>query len=394
MLRMLTVFVAAVLVTGVRADTIILKDGTFVEGEIVLNRPKFVRVKSQFATRTYKRKDIERIVPTTDMSDPDAVNDFAALEPAVRAVLNAQAEYNLKRYDQALSRLEPFAGDETLGAGTRIRIDWLIIEIHERMAHWDKVLALLEDKENTGTPRERVRAKAHIDILNANEDKHDLRVVGEKRARDFITDEDTRNRAKEQDALKDRDIMRLALEEYCEQLLVEDKLSVRKFWDKLNIKDTYEACKKLPRIGDVDRHMPYYDDLKAAEHALYKAQSILGDYGRAFELDLLRAEVSHLLRVFDGLNNDLAAVSPETFTPGFNPRTGRLTRQGREQWQARCDAFLERARPLSRLVDYVLEKVERYPHELRFLNKFFRDFRERLDQTIKSVKKARSRDRA
>jgi hypothetical protein len=371
------------------AETVILKNGAFVEGEVTLQTSTTVRVKTRFGERSFSKKEIDQIIESVDHADPDAVNKFAVLPPAHRAVLNAQADYDLQQYERALSRLEPLR-DYQENKAIRMKVDWLVLEINERLGRWDVAKKMLEDKKEHGTQPERTRAKAHLDILEVNPD-FDLRFVGKKHARNFILDEETRNHAKEPQSLRDATIMRLALEEYCEQLLVEDKLSVKAFADKLKLDVTYDAIKKSAGSGDFSGSLPYLKDLKAAEETLFKAQAVLGDYGSAFELDLVRAELNHLNDVDTRFEAELLRLSPETLNPGFDPRSGQLTPDGRRQWQQRCDEFLNAVKPVTRLREYMMKRTERYPQELRDLRELLTDLGERLAQTIKSVKKARDR---
>ena len=387
---------AWLLASAASAETVILKDGTFVTGEIILETSRSVQIETRFGTRTYDRKNIEQIIKTVDDLDANAVNRFSDLPPVVRAVLNAQVESDLaagddevEKYRRALTRLEPYR-QYVESLPIRIRIDWLLIEINERLGHWDAARELLEKRRDEGTPAEKIRAEAHLALFDAHPD-YDLRYVGEKHARNFIEDEVIRNRAREPNALRYHDIMRLALEETCEQLLVEDELSVKAFADKLDPDTTYEACKKLPRTGDVSKYLPYIDDLKYAEATLAKAQAILGDYGMAFELDLMRTELHHLMPVFERLFQEVTAYSPETFTPGYDGKTGLLTKDGRQQWRRRCNDFLTAARPLTTLLDYMVDRVNRFPHGLRDLRKTLLDYQVRVDEMIKAVKKARTR---
>ncbi len=384
------------LAAAASAETIVLKDGTFVEGQITLKTSKTVRVETRFGTRTYDREDIQEIIETVDDIDADAVNRFSELPPVAKALLNAQVEYKLaavdhdvKLYERALGRLDPFR-NYSENRAVRIRIDWLVIEINERLARWTTARRLLEEKTESGTPAERIRAVAHLALFDANP-RYDLRYVGEKHARNFIRDEAARNRAREPNALQYHDIMQLALQEACEQLLVEDDLSVKAFAEKLDPDTTYEACKNLPRSADVCRYLPYMDDLMHAETTLTKAQAILGDYGTAFELDLVRTELHHLLRVFDRLFQEAAQKSPETFTPSYDTRTGRLTGEGQTEWRQRCDEFLSAAQPLTGLLDYMVNRADRYPQGLRDLRKTLLDYQVRVNEMVKAVKKARSR---
>ena len=371
------------------AETIILKNGAFIEGEVTVQTSTTVRVKTRFGERSFSRKEIEQIIESVDHADPEAVNKFADLPPAHKAVLNAQADYDLGRYERALSRLEPLR-DYQENKAIRMKVDWLIIEINERLGRWDVARKMLEDKKEHGAPPERIRAKAHLDIFEVNPE-YDLRFVGKKNARNFIRDEETHSRAKEPQSLRDATIMRFALEEYCEQLLVEDKQSVKAFGSKLKPDATYEAIKKASGSGDFSSTLPYLNDLKAAEAALFKAQAILGDYGSAFELDLLRTELQHLLSVSGRMATELVRASPETLNPAFDPRSGQLTPEGRRQWQQKSDEFLNAAKPLTRLTEYMLKRTERYPRELQDVRDLLTDRGERLAQNVKAVKKARNR---
>lgn len=395
-MRYLTILLGALLSTALSAETIILKDGTFVDGKIIRTTSRTIHVETRFGTRTYDVQDVEEIIETVGEIDSGAGNQFSDLPPVVRAVLNAQVEYKLaavnhdtQLYKRAVARLEPFR-DYSENRAIRIRIDWLLIEINERLGQWSTAIRLLEEKRASGTPTERIRGDAHLALFDANP-RYDLRYVGKKHARNFIRDETTRNRARERNALQYDDIMQLALQETCEQLLVEDELSVKAFAEKLNAEITYQACKRLPPGSGVSRYLPYLDDLMHAEATLAKAQAILGDYGMAFELDLVRTELHHLMRVFERLFQEATQKSPETFTPAHDPRSGRLTADGQREWSRRCNEFLSAAQPLTRLLDYMVDRVDRYPQGLRDLRKTLLDFQVRLREMVKAVKKARTR---
>ena len=382
---------AALMLTSAQAETIILKDGTFIEGKIKLQTSTTVRVETRLGMRTFSRKDIDQIVESLDDSSSTAQKSFADLPPATKAVLNAHAEYDLGNHEKALARLEPFK-EYSENKAVRIRVDWLIIEINERVGRWDVAKKLLKDKQDSGTAAEKTRAKAHLDIFEANPE-YDLRFVGKKNARNFLFDEGLRNKAKEPGALRDHEIMRRALEEYCEQLLVEDKLSVKGVAEKLDIKKTLAAVKNASGTGDIGTQLPYVADLKKAESALSKAKAILGDYSSAFELDLVRIEFNHLIPVFNQLYSEAFSLTPETFQPPFDRATGLLTAEGRRLWQERCDRFVEAAKPLVRLTDYMVAKVERFPDTLRDLHKLASNLNERLKENVRAVKKARDRTR-
>jgi hypothetical protein len=374
------------------AETLILKNGTFVDGEITLQTSTTVRIKTRFGERSFARKEIERVIESVTSGDSSAVNKFNELPAAHRVVLNAQALYDLKKYDEALQRIEPLR-DYQEDKAVRMRVDWLIIELNERLGRWDAARKLLTEKKDAGAPPEKIRAKAHLDIFEVNPE-FDLRFVGERPAREFLRDDALRNRAKEPQALSDDAIMRRALEEYCEQLLVADKLSVKAFGEKLKAQATYDAIKKAGGAGDFVALLPYQSDLKAAEAALFKAQAILGDYGIAYELDLVRMELGHLIVVAIRFLGELFASSPENFNPPSDPRNRQLTAEGRREWQRRSDLFLDNAKPVIRLIEYMIKRAERYPRELRDFREISENINERLTQSVKAVKKSRDRTHA
>ena len=376
------------LVSLARAETVILKDGTFVEGKIVLETSRSIRIDSRFGTRTFLKKDIDQIIETIDPADAQT-DRFDQLPEALKAVLNARAEYKLKQYDRALSRIEPFF-DYSQDKAIRIQIDWLRIELNERLGRWELVKKLLTEKLEQGTPREMTRAQAHLDILNANPN-FDLRYVGERHMRNFLRTDHLRERAREDASLRDAEVMEAALEEYCEQLLDKDELSVKAFSDVLDFQTTFDALSEVSGRGGLENHLPYLEELKKAEASLYKAQSILGDYGAAFELDLIRTELEHLLVVGYRMLIELIEASPEQFDPPVDPTTGRLTPDGRREWRRLSDEFIEKARPLQRLLEYMRDKAERYPRDLKQLQDIVIDFQERIDQWVKAVKRGRSR---
>ena len=370
------------------AETVILKDGTFVEGRITLKTSRSIRIETRFGTRTFALREVDQIIEDLEASGLDASTGFEELPAPLKAVLNAQADYKLKNYQRALTRLEPFRNESN--KAIRIQMDWLVIEIFERLGRWEAVHRLLKEKQERGTPRERIRAKAHLDLFKANPE-YDLRYVGEKHARNFIRNDRVMLQVRERGSLQNVEVMRLALEEYCEQLLVKDELSVKAFTDRLDVDKTYAIIKELPAGARLADRLGYMEDLKKAEASVYKAQSILGDYGVAFEADLARAELAHLLSVLERVETEILELSPESFTPASEARTGRLTPQGRKAWRERCNEFLAAVRPFMALIDYMKDKAQRHPRRLLEVYKLLMDNHERYDQMIKAVKRARNR---
>ena len=387
MMRFKHVLLGLLFTTGAAADTIILKDGTFIDGTILLETSKSVRVESVYGVRSYKRSDIDRIIETVDYADPESVNRFEQMPAALRAALNATADYKLANYDRALERLQPFleAADNPAVKNT---IDWLVIEINERLGHWETAKRLLEDKKKDGNPREKLRAKAHLDILGWNPD-YDLRYIGRKHARQFliIADEELRNRAREPNSLMHPEIMNAALREYCEQLLQKEEFSVPALEGSFRPRRTYEACLKLPPAGDIERFLPYADRLKRAEQSISKAQAVLPGYGSIYEVQIMRVETSHLRQIWRRLINETLQVIPRLLAPAFNPETGRLTRDGREQLVEQCDEFIMRANKVLRVIEYIQEKTLRYPRKFDTFIERHETTTEYLDNLIKWAKR-------
>ncbi len=377
--------------SAVGAETIILKDGTFVEGRVTLETSVTLHVETRFGLRAYDQGEIERVIKGAEPIDPDAINRFDELSAPVQALLNARADYALGRYKEALARLQRFR-DDGRDQAPRVQMDRLVIDIHERLGHWSEAERMLQAQTRSGLPQERLRAKAHLAVFEANPD-YDLRYIGRKHARNFIRDESLRLLAREPDALRDHRVMRAALEEYCEQLLVEDNLSVKAFADKLDADSTHQAIANAHGTGDLGRRLPYIKDLKRAEATLVKAQAILGDYGIAFELDLARTELNHLLPVLERLLTEAITVAPQLLRPSVDRKTGTWSPEARAEWQERSDEFIEASRPVSRLLSYMVDKAEHYPEGLRDLLRTLIDRRDRFENMVKTVKRGRRRTR-
>ena len=356
--------VCITLVSFARAETIILKDGTFIDGEITLRTSQTVRVQSIYGERTYKLRDIEEILETVDYADPESVERFEQLPKALQAVLNARADYNLGNHDRALSRLEPHL-DYDENQAVRNSLDWLVIEIYERKGQWEEAKTRLEDKVDKGNPREKLRAEAHLDIFKRNPD-YDLRYVGTKQARNFlvIADKELRYRAREPNSLMDREVMDAALAEYCEQLLRAEGFSVGALEESMNRNKTFEALRDLKPGGNVEERLPYIDMLKRAEQSISKAQAVLPGYGSIYELQLVRVEITHLYDVWEVIAKQVLEASPQQITPAFDPQTGYLTKEGRERLIAQCEEFITQAEQLITIIEYVQTKAERYPRKL------------------------------
>jgi hypothetical protein len=68
----------AVLFVGgaARAETIVLKDGTFIEGKITLQTSTSVHVDTRFGVRAFARKEIDQIVESIDDSSTASGEDI------------------------------------------------------------------------------------------------------------------------------------------------------------------------------------------------------------------------------------------------------------------------------------------------------------------------------
>ncbi len=375
------------------AVILVLKDGTFVGCEIVVKTSKTIRVKSIYGIRSYNLRDIDRIVEDVDYSDAGSVERFEQLPDALKAALNARADYDLGNYERAFSRLDPFLEyDEN--QSTRNLIDWLLIEIYERQGRWDDAKRMLKAKKKRGSPREKLRAEAHLDIFKRNPD-YDLRYIGTKHARNFlvIADQYLRNKAREPNSLTEREIMHAGLAEYCEQLLQAEGFSVPALESYMDLKKTYEAVRELSPSGDLERHLPYATMLERAEESISKAQVVLAGYGDIYELQLVRVEVAHFTDVWYSLSRQMVEASPRRITPAYNAQTGKLTRDGRKQLMDQCDEFVKRGRLIVWLIEYMKTKLERYPRKLDSLIELHNIALEYHENMIRWAKRLRNKTR-
>ena len=375
------------------AATIILKDGSIIEGEILIETSSTIRIKTLFDVRSIKRRDIDKVFGA-DLDSGDsggATAEFDALPEGVKALLNARADYKLGRYERVLERLDGLI-DRPADAVNQSEILWLAIESYERLARWSEVDDLLKRAKEKGTYRDQLRAKAHLAIFKSNP-KRDLRVVGKSFARNFLPKQLV-PRSREADSLSDIGLMRWALSEYCDQMLRNEKTSIQAMEERMDERVTLKAVKELPkgaRGSNLLQSMPYYDDLRKVEKSIYKAQAVLPGYADAFVLDMVRAEAQHLTDVLFALFDEALEDSPYTLDLQKDPRTGKLSADARRTWQEACDRFLERTATLVSLDKYLREKTSGYPKELSYLRKLLLDLSERLNQMRQSVARRRNR---
>lgn len=349
-----------------RADTVVLTDGTIVEGKIVRETNKYVKIETASGARSISRKKIDRIVREsmegTALQDIRMTRDFGELKDISRVLKNAQALYDLERFDEIPDRVKGF-----IGKGTKLddlRIRWMLIETYERQGKWDEVETMLKQTLEDGGEEDKIRAKAHLDIFEQNPN-HTLRKIGDRRATEFLSRE-MRNRGKNAGALQSRDLMEAALIEYTEQILTHEKVSTRAFEEDLDVTETLAAIQEAMEKGsrNIVRELPYLDELQKVEGSLYRAGAVLPGYTDGYKIELVRVEAEHLYEVIMPLLNIVSEADPERMGVSAD-ENGRLTKEGREQWRAACERFLEVSAPVVQLVEYMLRRVRQYPVEMR-----------------------------
>ena len=369
--------------------TIVLKDGTVIDGEIVLRTKTMLRLRTVHGERKYRLKNIEQII--TPDSDPTSLGaGFDQLPSEVQQILDSRALYSLGQLGPVIERLTPLVnprGNRT----NQMLIRWLLIEAHQRLGHFAEARKHLDFAAEHGEPKDKMRADAHLQIFADNPD-YDLRLIGSKRARFFLDDE-MLVAGKKPGALAAASMMRAALEEYCDQILLSEKASVQAFARTLNqsLADTLRALDDPDRTGKATRALPYLDDLKDVENSLYRVQAVLPGYADAYELNMVRTETELMLEVIEQLFQRALAANPENTTPAFDRATGRLTTAGREQWRELCEDFRTQTEPTVQLTEYLLEKVQRYPAALRNLHKIYEERLGRLKQMRQLASKRKER---
>ncbi|MCB9866096.1 MAG: hypothetical protein H6816_05625 [Phycisphaerales bacterium] len=386
----LCLFVA---VAALRADTIVLKDGTIIDGKIVRKSRRYVRIETKFGTKSYARADIERMIEAS--AEGSAVNllqrehDFNKLPDLAQTLKNAQALYDLGRFDEIAPLVEPLIGKGTQADDMQIR--WLLIDHNERQAKWDEAEALLKKTLEDGGEADKIRAQAHLDIFKENPG-YNLRKINGRLARDFL-DRDLYLKGINRNALQDPVLMHAALREVVRQILRDDKVSTYALKDEMDVNETLAAVVEL--INEKSKRpvvevLPYREELARVERSLYRARAIQPEATRGFELDLIRTEATHLRDVISALLGRLSDAYPGETTAGAD-EYGRLTPAGREQWRQQCDDFLDMSRPIEDLIEYLLNRARAFPTELKPFIKEWEDTLERVQQMEQNTIRNRNR---
>jgi len=377
------------------ADTLVLVDGTVIEGTIVYESEKYVKIETRFGRKTYRRKKISEIIKeNVEESALHAIGttrSFKALTDVAQELKNAEALYALGRYEEIPERVIPLQGKGTTFDEMRIR--WLLIETYERQAKWDKVNELLDKTLEDGREPDKIRARAHKDIFEENNSPpYSLRKIGGRRAKEFLTREQWID-GKRRDALADGEMMRAALLEYIDQILRNERISLYKFQEDLEIEDTLELINERIEAGAarVTNELPYFDQMEKVQQTLYRVDAILPGYARGYELELVRIEAEHLGEVV----NRLFEIALEAYPEGMNLATegdsNRLTPDARRQWREASDAFLRICRPLLEITEYMLSRVRAFPVALREFIRLYEDVQERLEQMMHATVRNRNR---
>jgi hypothetical protein len=376
-----------------RADMILLKDGTVIEGDITRKSRRYVRIKTAFGEKSYRRSLIEKIIEESLEGSASLairrVEHFEKLPDLAKTLKNADALYKLGRFDEIPPLVEPL-----IGKGTKLddmRIRWLLIEHYERQAKWDEAEELLNKTLEDGREPDKIRAQVHLDIFEENPG-YKLRKINGRNARDFL-DRDMWKKGKRKNALQDPEMMQAALRETVLQILRDDKVSIFALKELMNTQETLaaiqEALDEEERVRLVDV-LPYRREKAAVEKSLFRAGAIMPEATRGFELDLVRTEAQHLREVLTQLLNILSEAYPGDDNVATDEH-GRLTADGREAWRERCDEFLELSRPIKELIEYLLSRVRAFPKELTPFIKAWEDTLERVEQMQQNT--VRNRDR-
>lgn len=383
----------------VRADTVVLKDGTIIEGKVVSKSTKYVRINTRYGRKSIRRKDIERIteesVEESALHAMGSTPDFDALSPEARTLKNAQALYDLGRFAEIPPLVEPLIGKGSKYDDMRIR--WLLIDNHIRQAQWAEAEKQLKTTLEDGREPDKIRAQVYLDIFKQNPG-YNLRKIGEVRSREFL-DWDTYLEAKQVNSLQNPKIMSAAVRQVLDQTLRDEKVSIYALKETMSLEETLGVI--LRELQDESNRgkaisfvklLPYVDKMKAVERSLYRADAIMPGAARGFQLDLVRTETGHLRDVIIELLTRLSDAYPGTKTVATDEH-GRLTKEGREQWRDLSDDFLEICRPVLELIDYLLERARAFPTELEPFIKEWEDTKERVNQMRQNTVRNRDRTR-
>ena len=381
--------------TELHGDVLILKDGNLIEGKILEQIGRYVKIETRNGVQRVARKDIDRIIEESlEGSAMLAIQQmpyFDRLPDIARELKNAQALYDLERYSEIPDRVAPLVGKGSVFDEMRIR--WLMVESHERMGQWAEATRLLEQTLEDGREPDRMRAQAHLDLFKENPG-YTLRYVNGKRTLSFLTRE-MRLRGKKSNALQSRELMEAALVEYVEQILRHEEVSASALQEQLEIAETLEVIQEAVdrKARNVHRDLPYLDQLRKVETSIYKANAILPGFAVGYDIELVRVEADHLDTVLRRLVQIVSDAFPGRRNFPVDNETGMLTPEGRKERREACDNFLVVSRPVIELIEYMLGRVRPYPKEMRRVIKELEDTRERIEQMRQNMVRLRNSPR-
>ena len=418
LLRPLAPLLIAAFAAAVMGDTIILDDGAVVEGTIIKEGSKYVKIETKFGIKSYSRKRISRIVRETDENSAlhaiRTIEDFNELSELAQSLKNAQALYKLQRFDEIPAIIEPYIGKGTVYDDMNIR--WLLIDNCERQGEWGKAESLLKKTLEDGREADKIRAQVHLDIFEENPG-YTLRKIGGKRTTEFLSRE-MRDRGKRPNALQDPELMQAAVTEVLNQILRDEEISVAALKkDHFNVERTIEAIMEeiegeeetgkdnrdnsrggsrspRSRARSVIQALPYLEAMEKVEKSILKAQAINPQFTQGFSLDLVRSECDHLSDVLVRFLGEVGQRYPSEQNVATDDNTGLLTAAGREQWRQSCDEFLKLSRPTEELIEYMLRRAEAYPKTLEPLIKQWEQVLERVKQMQQNTVRNYDRTRA
>ena len=384
MIRTLAILLVMCLTTAVLADDrLILRDGREIEGTIVKEDDRRIVIMTARGRKVYSKKHIREVLRAEqEESEAEPVEQFHALPPMARLLRNAHAESILGRHQPLIDRLSPLIEEDVTDA-QQLEARWLMIEAYERLAEFDQAEKLLKQIKEQGEKANRIRAEAHLDIFEQNPG-YKLERVNNKLARKFLPRK-LYLKGKEPDALADGVLMRKALEEYADQILLNKKVSLQAFKESLDLEETLEALREMPTAGRVEKYLPHREHLQKVEKSIARAQAILPGYADSYELDLIRSEAEHLQQAIETLFNEVFADYPENASYAYDPENGKLTKEGREQWRENCEEFLEKVKPLIVAAEYVLTRTARFPRALDRVHTSLTNILNRLKRTREAI---------
>lgn len=378
-----------------RADIIVQTDGTLIEGKIIDQGQRYVKIETRNGVQRIRRNKIERVIQeSAEGSAMLAIQQmpyFDRLPDIAQELKNAQALYDLERYDKIPDRVLPLVGKGTQFDEMRIR--WLLIEAYERMGEWKEADRLLRQTLEDGREPDRMRAQAHLDIFDENPG-YTLRYVNGVRTAKFL-DRAMRDEGKNPNALQSRKMMEAGLTEFVEQILRDEEVSTAALQERMELEETLEVIQEaIDRDArHVPRVLPYLDDLRKVETSIYKANAILPGFAIGYDIELVRVEAAHLDQVIRRLVQIVSDAYPGRRDFPVDRETGRLTPDGREQRREACDSFLQISRPTVELIEYLLTRVRPYPKEMRRFIKEYEDTLERIEQMRQNTVRSRNSTR-